>query len=92
MLSSRICTWTIYEVSAKLQDTVTGDFSPVIVRVVASVTVYICVPYVNIVEDGQTVVRMSVVRVVYCAVVETSGTGVTTGTEYVQGQSWYYQP
>lgn len=33
-----------------------GDRSPVMVMVVWSVTVYVCVPNVNVVGDGQTVV------------------------------------
>jgi len=39
--------------------------APVIVIVVASVTVYVRVPYVKVVGDGHTVVYISVVRVVY---------------------------
>lgn len=51
-----------------------SEYFPVMVRVVASVTVYVLLPCVNTVGEGHTVVKMSVVKVVYS--IGFSGAGV----------------
>jgi hypothetical protein len=43
-------------IRSRTRDQASTRFSPVIVIVVASVTVYVRVPYVKIVGDGHTVV------------------------------------